>query len=303
MSANSFAGRRSACWSSGSIEAIEAIDADVVIHAARLADSYEGHDDAIVSMLRSGKNVITINGNTFPPHWDPARRERFEHACRQGRSSFMGTGLNPGFAVDQLVAVASVVCLDVTRVSVSELVMCNEMRSAEYVFGLLGFGSSPGEHDPNSDSWGPAVTLNSMFEEVVASLADRLGLTLDEIVRAHQMQVTDHDLLVGAGMIAAGTVSHLDWCWRGTVGERTLIELRIAWAMDEAHIGRPRSETWKIRIDGTPNVNLSFGLELPEQPATPTSVDKLGVAGSVLNAIPFVVDALPGTITSPPPTP
>jgi hypothetical protein len=288
---------------SGSIEAIEALDADVVIHAARLAGTYEGHDDAIVRLLRSGKNVISINGNTFPPHWSPERRSRVDRACVDGGSSFMGAGLNPGFVADQLAAVASVVCLDLRRVLISELVMCNEMRSAEYVFELLGFGSSPGECDPNSDSWGPAVTLNSMFEEVVASLADRLGLTLDDIVRAHRMRVTDHDLVVGAGTISAGTVSQLDWCWSGTAGGTTVIELRIAWAMDDSHIGRRAPETWQIRIDGTPSVNLSFGLELPEQLAARTSVEQLGVAGTVLNAIPFVVEAPPGAITCPPPAP
>lgn len=284
---------------SGSIEEIEAIDADVVIHAARLRGSYGSHDDDIVRLLRSGKNVISINGNTFAPRWSPERQLRIDTACRHGGSSFMGAGLNPGFAAEQLAVVASGVCLDVSHLTVSEVVMCDEMRSPEYVFDLLGFGSVPGDLDLNGDSWAPASTLNSMFEEVVASLCHRLGFEIGDIARSHRMLTTDHDLQVAAGLIRNGTVSHLDWCWRGMVDETPVVELRIAWAMDRSHTGDRGRDTWRIRIDGTPSVNLSFGLEAPTHLLGRTSVEQLGLAGAVLNAIPHVVAAPPGAVEPP----
>ena len=282
----------------GSLDEIAAIDADVVIHAARLTDAYDAHDDDIVRLLRSGKNVISINGNTFPPHWTVERRARIEQACTEGGSSFMGAGLNPGFAAEQLAVVASAVCLDVNRVSIAEVAMCNEMRSADYVFGLLGFGALPGVNDMNSDDWAPARTLNAMFEEVVASLAYRLGFHLDRTVRAHRALTTHHRLEVAAGTISPDTVSHLDWCWRGVIDDRSVVELRIAWAMDRTHVDPGHTDTWRIRIDGTPGVDLEFGLTLPDQLAGRTTVEPLGVAGSVLNAIPHVVAAPPGAIVA-----
>ena len=286
---------------SGTIEEIESIDADVVIHAARIGASYDEHDDDIVRLLRSGKNVISINGNTFPPHWTVERRERIDQACAEGRSSFMGAGLNPGFAAEQLAIVASAVCLDVNRVSIAEVAMCNEMRSADYVFGLLGFGAQPGANDMNADDWAPARTLNAMFEEVVASLAGRLGFHLTRIVRSHRGLTTAHRLDVAAGTISPGTVSHLDWCWRGVIDDDSVVELRIAWAMDRTHVDPAHTDTWRIRIDGTPGVDLGFGLTLPDHLAGRTSVEPLGVAGSVLNAIPHVVAARPGAIATTPP--
>lgn len=284
---------------SGSIDEILALDADVVIHAGRLQESYEGHDDDIVRLLESGKNVVSLNGNTYPPHWRHERRARIEQACQKGGVSFMGAGLNPGFAAEQLTVVATGVCLDVSRVTISEVVMCDLMRSPDYVFSLLGFGSTPGAIDPNGDHWAPAGTLNDMFEEVVASLCGRLGFPITGIDRAHRMLPTDVDLEVGAGLILAGTVSHLDWCWRAMVGESVVCELRIAWAMDRAHVDGRGEETWRIRIDGTPSVDLSFDLGLPAELVGRTSAEQLGVAGAVLNAIPYVIAAAPGVLESP----
>lgn len=285
------------------IDAILALDADIVIHAARLQPPTDSHDTDICRLLTSGKNVVSINGGTYPPHWAPARRARFEAACDAGGTSFMGAGLNPGFAAEKLAAAASGVCLDVTRVSLNEIVLCHEMRSPDYVFGLLGFGSQPGEIDPNGDDWAPGALLNDMFEEVVAALAARLGVTLEEIRRDHRMLPAPHDIEIGAGRIAKGTVSHLDWRWRGIVKGAPFINLEIAWVMDRTHIADNGDDLWRIRIDGTPCVTLSLGLETPEGFAGRTSPEQLAVAGAVLNAIPYVVSARPGPVAAPLSTP
>ncbi|MEQ8935927.1 MAG: hypothetical protein RIE56_09080, partial [Amphiplicatus sp.] len=217
--------------STNSVEEILALKDDVVIHAARLQPPYDSHDSDICRLLESGKNVISINGNTFPAHWPVVRRKRIEEACAKSGASFMGAGLNPGFAAEKLTAVASGVCIDVTRMTLSETVFCHEMRSPEYVFDLLGFGSAPGAIDPNKSDWAPGALLNDMFEEVVASLADRLGLKLDSIVRDHLMLPATQDLEIGAGKIAKGPVSHLDWRWRGIIDTAPVLNLQIAWVM------------------------------------------------------------------------
>lgn len=285
------------------ISDILALDADVVLHAARLQPPYDSHDGDICRLLASGKNVISINGNTFPARWPVERRRRIEEACAKGRSSFMGAGLNPGFAVEKFAVAATGVCLDVRRVTVSETVLCHEMRSPDYVFDLLGFGSTPGAVDPNADGWPPGETLNDMFEEVVACIADRLGFQLDGVVRDHRMLPATRDLKVGAGIIVEGTVSHLDWRWRGVVGGAPVINLEIAWVMEKAHVDAPSDGLWRIRIDGTPSVNVLFSLTAPEGYAGKTSLEQLAVAGAVLNAIPYVVAAPPGAIETPLSTP
>ena len=276
------------------IAAIEAIDADVVIHAARLGGKHEAHDDDIARLLASGKNVISINGNTFAPQWPEARREKILNACQQGNSSFMGAGLNPGLAAEQLLIAASGACLSVDSASLSEVVHTAEMRSPEYVFDILAFGSAIGSVDMNGDSWPPAATLNGLFEDVIAGIAHRFNWPLDGIVRAHRMLPAGQDLEIKAGTIKKGTASHIDWRWCGVVNGEEKIFLDIAWAMSDEHIEDDSDALWKLRLSGVPNVELDYKLERPADYPGRTSVEQIGLAGAVLNAIPYVVEHAPG---------
>ena len=70
-------------------------EADVVLYNA----PFERYDE-IVRILASGKNVITPSAAFFPA----SRPELgdLEAACKEGRASLLGTGVNPGFAGDVL---------------------------------------------------------------------------------------------------------------------------------------------------------------------------------------------------------
>ena len=95
---------------------ILALDADVVIHAARLAPPYGAHDADLIRLLQSGKNVISINGYSHPQHWGGQRFAALEAACLRGGTTLLGAGLNPGFAAEQLAIVASGVCTAIDHV-------------------------------------------------------------------------------------------------------------------------------------------------------------------------------------------
>ena len=110
------------------VDTILALDADVVIHAARLAPPYGSHDADIVRLLAAGKNVISINGYSRPQHWGGERVAALEEACRKGGTSLIGAGLNPGYAGEQLAVVATGVCTDVEHIEVIE-------HSVEYARG------------------------------------------------------------------------------------------------------------------------------------------------------------------------
>ncbi len=287
----------------GDVNDILALDADVVIHAARLRRSHDAHDPDILRLLRSGKNVISINGGTYPPFWSEKRRDIYEKACCEGGASFMGAGLNPGFAAEKLLATASGLCIRVDAVSLLETVICSEVKSPEYVFDLLGFGSEPGALRLDDDSWEPAVTLNAMYEEVVAGTAARFGWPLDGVTRKHRMLPAQEDMKIAAGVIRKGQTSHVDWRWRGVVGGQERIALSIAWAMDATHFDAPHPPLWRLEIEGEPRVALDLALERSASTLGRVSAEQLAVAGAVMNAVPYVVDAPPGLLASNFPTP
>lgn len=282
-----------------SVDDILGTDADLVIHAARIGQAHTGHDDDIVALLRSGKNVLSINGNTFSPNWSRERRERIEAACQEGGVSFAGAGLNPGFAAEKLLVTATSVCSHVDSVSISETVLTDQIASPEYVFDLLGFGKEVGSVDLNASDWAPAQTLNDMFGDVVASVAHSLGWKLDAIERRHRMLPSGRDLEIRAGTIAKGTASHIDWRWCGVKDGAEKVSLNIAWAMNDEHVSGGDHDLWRISVRGVPDVSVSFGVQRPEGYPGRSSAEQLAVAGSVMNAIPTLVHAPVGLLREP----
>jgi hypothetical protein len=285
------------------VDEILALDADVVIHCARLAPPYGSHDADILRLLASGKNVISINGYSRPSHWTGARREALEAACRAGGTSLMAAGLNPGFAGEQMAIVATGVCQALDHVEVVESVDCRAMRNPDYVFRILGFGADPAAVDANDPAWGPASALNGMYEEVLAAMAEHLRLPLDEVRTDHRVHAATEDIAMAAGVIPQGRLAHVNWRWNGIVGGEPRLTMSIHWWMEEAHLDEPDPPLWRVHVRGNPGVRLSIDLEKREGDATPTSAEQLGVAGAVLNAIPHVVAAPPGLVTRPPATP
>lgn len=285
--------------------AMLALEADVVIHAARLDPPFERHDEDILRLLASGKHVVSVNGGTFPPLWDNARRAAFEAACAAGGTSFVGAGLNPGFAAEKLAVVASGLCTELRSVRLRETVDCRAVKSAQYVFDVIGFGTSPDQIDPNAPGWIPAITMNAMFRDVVGALAHRLGLTLDDIVTAHRLVAARHDLTIAAGTIPAGTAGRLDWNWLGMVDGKAAIDLGITWTMEPPVPGRhdEASPLWTIEIEGIPCVKITLDLSAPDGWAERTTPEQLGVAGAVINTLNWLADAPPGVHITPAMTP
>lgn len=281
------------------VEEILALDADIVIHAARIQPPYSHHNETICRLLASGKNVISINGHSYPFYWGEQYVHLFEEACRKGGSSLFGTGLNPGFIVEKIATVATGLCNSIEHIFISEIVECSMVRNPNYVFDVLGFGSECGAIDPNDPVWSPAEILNGMYSEVVAHLVDRLGFTLEKVETDHVMLPATEDLEVAAGPIKKGTVSHTNWRWHGIVEGKRRVTLSIAWIMETAHLDKADYNLWNVKISGLPEVYIDIDLKNPEDYPYRTGPEPLAVAASVVNSIPAVCSAEPGIVDIP----
>jgi hypothetical protein len=282
---------------------ILALDADVAIHAARLAPPYGSHDADILRLLASGKNVISINGYSHPRHWQDARVAALEAACQEGGTSLMNAGLNPGFAAEQLAVVATSVCTAIDHIEVVESVPCGAVRSPDYVFQALGFGADPAAVNPNDPDWGPSASLNGMYTEVLAAMAGHLGMALTRVDTEHRVYPASQDLQIAAGAIPKGRISHFNWRWRGIVDGAPKLTMSIHWYMETAHLDDPQPPLWRIHVQGQPGVRISVDMEKRAGDTTPTSPEQIAVAGSVINAIPIVCAAPPGLLMRPLATP
>lgn len=285
------------------VEEILAVEADVVVHAARLAPPYGSHDDEIIRLLESGKNVISINGYSHSEHWQGERLARLEAACAKGGVSLMNAGLNPGFIAEQIAVVATGVCSELDSIEVIESVSSREVAQPAYAFEALGFGSDPATNDPNDDNWGPASSLNGMYEEVIGVVAARLGMTLDRVERDHRAYAATADLHVRAGLVPKGTISHLNWKWHGIVGGERKITMSIHWYMEPTHLDEPNPPLWRVKVHGKPGIRISVDVENRPTETERTTAEQFAVAGAVINAIPIVCAAPPGVVMRPIATP
>lgn len=284
------------------IEEILALDADVVIHCARLAPPYGSHDADIIRLLASGKNVISINGYSDPAQGDPQRLAALEAACQRGGSTLMAAGLNPGVAMEQLAVAASAMSARLDLMEVVESVDCRVIRSPAYAFDVLGFGADPARVDPNNPAWGPAASLNGMYEEVLSATARHLRMDLDRVTTEHRAFPASEDLTVGAGTVPRGRIGHFHWRWVGWQVGQPRLAMSIHWYMESAHLEQPEPPMWRIRLHGRPGLRLDLRLE-DEAAAPAGSLETLALAGSVLNAIPVVCAAPPGVLPRPASTP
>lgn len=284
-------------------EQILALDADVVIHAGRLAPPYGSHDADIIPLLASCKNVISINGYTNPAHWRGQRFEALQAACERGGTTLLAAGLNPGYIGEQLAVAASSVCTALDHLEIVESADCRRVRNPVYVFDALGFGADPAAVDPNDPAFGPASSLNGMYIETLSAIAAGLGISLEGVVTEHRTWPATQDLQIGAGTIPRGGVSHYRWRWRGISGGRPRLTMTIHWYMETAHLDDAQPPLWRIHIEGQPGVRMSVDFEKRAGDASQTSAEQIAVAGTVINAIPIVCAARPGVMLRPLATP
>lgn len=281
------------------IEEILELDADLVVHAPRIQPPYSHHNETICRLLASGKNLISINGHSYPQYWGSRYYRPFESACREGESTLFGTGLNPGFIVEKIATAATGLCSRIENIHIREIVECNIVRNPNYVFDVLGFGAPAGSIDPNDPAWAPGEILNGMYSEVVAHIVDRLGYSLERVETDHLMMPATRDIQVAAGLIKQGTISHTNWRWHGIVGRKRRVTLSIAWIMETTHLDNPDYNLWTVTISGHPGVRIAVDLDKPKDYPYRSGAEELALAASVVNSIPGVCMAQPGIMDIP----
>ena len=73
--------------------------------------------------------------------------------------------------------------------------------------------------------------------------------------------------------------------------------------MNDEHVNGGDKDLWKLEVKGIPNVAISFGVERPEGIPGRTSAEQMAVAGTVVNAIPTLIEAPAGLVSLPLATP
>lgn len=279
---------------SQSVDEFIALDADVVLHLPlNLASTFEQHDHDIKRLLRAGKNVITTVRHGFPWAAGSEYAEGLEDACRAGKATLFGTGINPGFMTERMAVTLTSVCTDVEHILTREIYDFSQVLSPGFIFDHAGVGLRPEAFD---DSFEMKQVFEHIFAEVVGYVGHALQIEFDEVVSDHEFGVAEHDLQLPAGKVKAGGVVNFRWRWHGKKNGKPFLTIEMLWIVDPSADGWNYSDGWDIEITGSPGVSARVDLREPEGLQDRSKAMQYAVAGPVIRAIPEVIKAPPGIL-------
>jgi 4-hydroxy-tetrahydrodipicolinate reductase len=240
-------GRRTGIVVEGDAEAaLRRLQPDALLHCT--SSFLPVVEDQLLLAARCGVDVVSSTEELLVPDLQHADRARaLDAAAKQAGVTILGTGVNPGFAMDFCAVVASAVTFDVAGVRCIRVVDAGTRRLP--LQRKVGAGLSVAEFEQQLAT-GRFGHIG--MRESVALVARALGLGVDRIeqtvepVLATETRQTPF-LTVGKGQVA-GIRNH----GHGRNGPRTLVHLDLS-----MYVGAPDPRD-EVILDSTPPIQLKF---------------------------------------------
>ncbi|MEZ4281460.1 MAG: dihydrodipicolinate reductase [Myxococcota bacterium] len=251
--------------------------------------------DDFERMLAAGINVVTtsVPGLVHPAGFDARQVERLEAAARRGGASLYASGLEPGFAGDELVLRLATLSHRIRSVRTQEIFSYTDYPVPFTIFEVFGFGKPPEavclmeRPGVQSSAWAPSVRM----------VADHLGAKLDRIRETYEKRITPRRIEAAAGVIEAGTVGAVRFETIGVVDGRDAIVIehvnRMADDLAPEWATAARDGTYRIAFEGEPDLACELTLGSADDYS---KQGMIATAMRVVNAIPYVCDAAPGLV-------
>jgi len=280
-------------------DALLALGADCIVYAASGPERDAAAVPDYVRFLEAGSNVVLTTSTmlVYPPVFEPAWREALEVAARAGGASLYASGIFPGFASDQLALVLATQSNTIRTVRVTEVSLIDHYPVATVMMDGLGFGR-PLDFEPWIAKPGAIATS---WRAPIHLIAAGLGVELDEVRGELDRLPTSRAITVAFGTIEAGTCGAV--CTRavGVVDgrEAIVVEHIIRMARDVAPEW-PSSDhdaTYRVEVEGDPDIQCTMTAGVAEGHGAGNSA-MTATAMRVVNAIPYVVAAPPGLLSS-----
>ena len=283
----------------GDLDEIIALAPDCAVYTATGPEMDAAAVRDYVRLLEAGINVVTTNtpGMMFPDNWIPDLVEKVRAGATAGKATIYTSGIEPGFAGDQLAVVLTTLSNTIRSIRAQEIFDYSDYPNTYFMVDVMGFGK-PLDFTPllaldgaQQLAWGPPIGL----------VARALDITLDEVIERYERVVTPRELVVACGVIPAGTCGAVRAETMGMVDGEPVIVIehvnRMAPDLAPEWASAPNG-TYQLVIDGEPNITCDLRLGAADTPAAANAAGMEATAMRVVNAIPYVVDAPPGIATS-----
>lgn len=280
------------------VDAILGTGVDCVVYAAQGPEQDAASVPDYVRLLSAGVNVSTTSSWALlhPPTYEPTWRAQLDAAAVEGGASLYATGIEPGFAADQLPLLLTTMSSSIRSIRTTEIARYDTYPVEFMMKEVMGFGK-PIDDDqallglPGSilAAWAPGIRL----------VADALGAELDGIREEFDRAATPRPLDVACGRLEAGTVGAIRTQAIGVVDGRDAIVIehvnRMASDLAPDWPTASRDGVYRITIDGDPDITCEMAAGDPEHSSPGAMV---ATAMRAVNAVPYLVDATPGLRTA-----
>jgi 2,4-diaminopentanoate dehydrogenase len=257
-------------------KALKAAKPDVVLHCT--GSSIKGVLPQLETILKSKTPVISTTEELAYPGYTHVRQARRLHAlAKKAKVAMLGTGVNPGFAMDALPVMLTAVCERIDRVVVQRV---QDARLRRLPFQQkIGAGLTTEQFQKKVDE---GTVRHVGMTESIAMIADALGWSLDRITDDIQPKIAG--LTISSEFLAVdpGYVCGIVQDGAGYRNGEPVIRLHL-----EAYLGAPESYD-SIEIEGSPRLSMKIAGGIQGDVAT---------ASIVVNSIPKVLAATPGLHT------
>ena len=281
-------------------DALIALEPDCVVYAASGPERDGAAVPDYVRLLEAGINVVSTSSTSlvYPPsYYAPDWLAQLEAAAKSGNASFYVSGIFPGFASDQLALLMTTQSKRIRTITATEIALNDHYPVADVMMDGMGFGR-PLDFEPMLKTPG---FIELAWKAPIHLIAQGLGVEVEEVRGTLDRRLTDRDIEVAFGTIKAGTCGAVRTHAAGVVNgrEAIVIEHIIRMARDVAP-DWPTSEfdaTYRVDIEGDPDVHCAMTLGEAEGHGAGHAA-MAATAMRVVNAVPFVVEAAPGLLSS-----
>jgi 2,4-diaminopentanoate dehydrogenase len=281
-------------------DALVGLAPDCVVYAASGPERDAAAVRDYLRLLEAGINVVSTSSTSlvYPPsYFAPDWRDQLEAAAAAGHASLYVSGIFPGFASDELALLMSTQSKNIRSITASEVALNDHYPVADVMMDGLGFGRTL-DFEPMMKTPG---FIEMAWKAPIYLMARGLGVELEEMRSSFDRQLSEREIEVAFGTIAAGTCGAVRTRAAGVVNgrEAIVIEHVIRMARDVAP-DWPHSEsdaTYRVDIVGDPDIHCEMTVGEAEGHGAGRAA-MTSTAMRVVNAIPFVVDAPAGLLSS-----
>lgn len=249
---------------------------DIALHATGSALAHVAAQLEV--LIAAGVNIVsTCEELAYPWTMQPQIAVHLDQLARSHGVTLLGTGVNPGYAMDALPLMLSAPCATVRAVRVTRVVDTAQRR------GMLQQKAGAGL---TLDEFAARVKEGSVrhvgLHESLHMLAGSLGWQLEHVDYRIEPVMAPRDIITPDVHVQAGQVAGVHQVVQGRVYGQEVLRLDL-----QMYIGAPDPRD-EVEIDGNPPIRMRVEGGIPGDTAT---------AAIVVNAAPTVMQAVPGLAT------